>query len=257
MRNGIDLVVVNYRTPYDLEAFLWSLVTNRPTLPWSLTIVNVDPLVADEEAAREFPLPYNYWEFSNNVGYARAVNHGAYFGDRETLAIFNADTRLLGSVATDCHYALQSHSDWGIVGPRQIDNAGKITHGGFCPNERGFHQPDSGQFTDIRDDALTVSGSAYFIKRNVWNTLTECPLYSNSYPEATGAFLPTQHYFEETWCSYHARAHGYKVVYYGASTMIHQWHKASARGGSADKNLPASKLMFKEACLSHGISESV
>lgn len=261
MRPGIDIVVVNYHTPDLLRRFLHSLVKNQPSVPWSVVIVNVDPFEADERAAWDFPLPFDYTQFGENVGYARAVNYGATFGDRETIAIFNADTRLLDTVATDCHNALQSHEDWAVLGPRQIDNEGRITHGGFFPNtgspghyERGFHHQNSNLFADIRDDATTVSGAAYFVKRTVWNELTDCPIYHKTSPEAIGAFLPTPHYFEETWCSYHARSHGHKVVYYGTAVMIHQWHKASPRGGHADQHVPTSREMFREACNDHGIS---
>lgn len=253
MRPGLDLIVVNYRTPNDLENFLISLKHNIPTIPFSLVVVNVCPSETDREVAFKGTIPFDYKEYEENVGYARAVNYAATFGDRETIAIFNADTRLLDTVATDCHNALQSHPEWGILGPRQVDNEGRITHGGFFPQERGFHHRNSDQYGDIRDDATTVSGSAYFIKRQVWEELSECPIYRKSNPEAQGAFLPTQHYWEETWCSFHARAHGHKVVYYGPATMIHQWHRASRRGGHADQQIPHSKAMFQKACEAHGI----
>lgn len=257
MRPGVDLVVVNYRTPRDLRDFLQSVEDYRPTVPFSLLVVNVDPTPEDEEVVRGLPIDYK--QFNENVGFARAVNYGATFGDRETLAIFNADTRLMDSVVTDCHYALQSHPDWAILGPRQIDEKDRITHGGFLPHagtipkDRGFRSREQGFFLDIRDDAVTVPGSAYFIKREIWDELTECPIYHKSYPEAVGAFLPTPHYYEETWCSFHARAHGYKVVYYGAATMIHKWHRASPRGGRADEQIPVSREIFQQACEAHGI----
>lgn len=254
MQPGIDLIVVNYRTPDDLRGFLDSLRSHPPTVPWSLAIANVCPTRDDGEAAREFELPYDYIHFSQNVGYARAVNLAAQFGGRETIAIFNADTKLLNNVADECHRVLQSREDWGILGPRQIDSQGRITHGGFIPYERGFHTDGlHSAFSDVRTDATTVSGSAYFIKRTVWDELTSCPTYREHCGESKGAFLPTQHYFEETWCSYHARAHGHKVVYYGPATMIHEWHKASRVGGPADRQLSTSREMFREACEAHGI----
>lgn len=252
MRPGIDIIVVNYRTSLDLQLFLVSLTEYRPTVPYSLVIVNVDPTEEDEKVAwGTYPLPFDYTQFPENVGYARAVNHAATFGDRETLAIFNADVQLVDGAITDCHYALQSHPNWGILGPRQIDHQGRITHGGFLPEERGFHQPDSDLYGDIREDAVTVSGSAYFIKRTVWNELTQCPLYHNAYPDAKGAFLPTPHYYEERWCSHHAQLHDHKIVYYGEATLIHQWHSASPRCGHADQQIPKSRQMYEEACKIH------
>jgi GT2 family glycosyltransferase len=254
---GMDLIVVNYQTPVDLKRYLHSLSCFPPQVPWTLTIVNVCPTDEDRLAACEsnvkigFAHELNYFEFSENVGYARAVNRAATLGDLDTIAIFNADTKFINNVATECHNVLQSNPKWAIVGPRQIDSQGRITHGGFIPYERGFHGLDSADYHDVRPEATTVSGSAFFIKRRVWEELTSCPAYLPF--GAEGAFLPTQHYYEETWCSYHARAHGYNVVYYGPSVMIHEWHKASPRGGHADQQLAKSKALFMEACEAHGI----
>jgi hypothetical protein len=119
-----------------------------------------------------------------------------------------------------------------------------------CRRERGFHHPYSRTFQDVRDDAVTVSGSAYFVKRHVWDELTECPHFA--WAEAEGAFLPTRHYYEETWCSYHAISHGYRIVYYGLATMIHQWHRSS-RIGTVEKLVPESRTLFEEACHRHNI----
>lgn len=254
MQSGIDIIVVSYRSPEDLRKFLASLIEWPPQVPWTITVVNVDPTEEDVLEVLEAQLKIEglrSLEFSTNVGYARAVNRAALSGTHDTIAIFNADTKFTDNVATECHNVLQSNPKWAIVGPRQIDSQGRITHGGFVPYERGFHGLDSPDYHDIRPDAATVSGAAFFVKRSVWQELTSCPLYQRFHAE--GAFLPTQHYFEETWCCYHARAHDYNVVYYGPSVMIHEWHKASPRGGHADLQLTNSKLLFKKACEAHGI----
>lgn len=245
---GVDVIVVNYRTPEDLAGFLGSF---DPTgVPQSLTVVNVDPTPEDVKVVHlNGKWVERYIEIPENVGYARAVNRAVAETDREIIAIFNADTKLFKDTINLCHNALQCNDSWGILGPRQVDSQGRITHGGIFQHERGFHQWDSPEFGDIREDATTVSGSAYFIKRTVWEELTACPQNG----QAEGAFLPTQHYFEETWCSYHARAHNHTVVYYGPVTMLHEWHRASPRGGHADQQVSTSQQMFIEACEAHDI----
>jgi len=40
--DGINLAVINYRSPDDLQHFLMSVEKHPPTIPWSLTVVNVD-----------------------------------------------------------------------------------------------------------------------------------------------------------------------------------------------------------------------
>jgi hypothetical protein len=103
-------------------------------------------------------------------------------------------------------------------------------------------------------EAVTVSGSAFFVKRSVWRELTYCPLFTDVVPDAVGAMLPTPHYYEETWVSWHAWGHGYKVVYYGPVVVGHKWHRASPIGGFADQVMAVSREMFRAACDHHGLS---
>lgn len=265
---GVDVVVVNYRTPDDLRGFIKSFAAVQFEVPATLFVVNVEPLEADadavDEALEDVVVPVGYALCPTNIGYAKACNQAAtaiagFNRPRRTLAFFNADTRLAPGVLDHCHWTLHQNDDWGIIGPKQVNDAGEITHAGvFGTNKRpllrGWKEPDAGQYDEIRDDAVSVSGSAYFVKRSCWDELSACPTYKEIAPEALGAFLPTQHYYEETWCSYHAREHGWKVVYDGEVSMIHRWHQASPVGGVAEKkHMPASRIMFRDACDRHGI----
>lgn len=260
MPHGIELIVVNYRSPGDLGHHLQSLERHAPTGPWHLSIVNVDPHEEDDNVAQTWQTRIGnsttLVRFDENVGYARAVNLTASLAQRyDTFGIFNADTRFLANVIDDCMSALWSQYDWGVLGPGQVDDRNLVTHAGVFGTlqnriERAFHQPWSTEYQDVRDDAITVSGSAYFIKRAVWDLLTECPEYQ--WASAEGAFLPTRHYYEETWCSYHAIAHGYKIVYYGPATMIHHWHRAS-KVGSVERFTRESHDLFDKACSLHNI----
>lgn len=282
----LDAVVVNYRTPDDLEGFLASWEAFAPD--WcNLTIVNVDPRISDRELAKScvqkhveqvgrdggevlmngVALPrlegasisyWRYMEHNSNVGYSYACNMAAAESTADVLAFFNADTRLLSGTIEPLYFNLMTHDDWGVIGPRQVDDNGLLTHAGILgtnenPLMRGWMKKDSSAFCDVRDDAVSVMGSAYFVKRECWEELRSCPLYRAVHPEAAGAFLPTPHYYEETFCSYHATAHNWKVVYYGLSKMIHRWHKASPVGGHADAQFKISQKIFREACDAHGI----
>lgn len=263
-RNGIDLIVVNYRSPVDLTGFLASVLVNPPEPPWSLHVVNVAPQDDDLEVYKSFDRQpqlrgrMDHIVIPENVGYARAVNRASRLCVRETIGVFNADTRLKENVANECHNALHSKVEWGVLGPRQIDDEGRVTAAGIFgtndrPQDRAFHHPNSDEYADVRDDAVTVSGSAYFIKATVWEELATCPIYRKTTPTAQGAFLPTPLYYEETFCSYHAREHGHKVVYYGAATMVHRWRKAPRTPGSDALKIQMSKKIFQRACDEHGI----
>lgn len=232
---ALDVVVVNYNTDDLLDGFVQSFNANC----WPGCTLEIIHTTHD------------------NIGYARACNKGAAKGTNDAILLANADTLLTGGLRA-CYEALMSREDWGILGPRQVNERHQITAGGIFGTEysigqRGWNEVDNGQYSDIREDAKSVSGSLYFIKRKVWQELTDCQYMQEAYPGIEGAFIPTKHYFEETNCSYHARAHGYKVVYYGPVQMIHYWHKASPHGGWADQQVETSKRMMREFLDSHGI----
>jgi hypothetical protein len=152
----------------------------------------------------------------------------------------------------------------GIVGPKQRDEKNFITSAGVvgvptAPKLRGWkeHDPTDHLYKD-RIDCMSVSGSAYFIRRTAWQELTDCPFYREflgilGYTGAMGAFLPTPHYYEETFCSYHARAHEWRVVYDGSVSIGHTWHASSQIGGAMDQQMQRSKSIFRHACAKHGI----
>lgn len=253
----LDIVVVNYRTPKDLTQFLASLREHPSRRRANTTVVEVATVGREE--------PVHYWDdgkgrtlnVRDNLGYAQACNLGASEGNGEIIAFFNADTELTAGVLDSCIDALHSHEDWAIVGPRQRDENNRLVHAGIFgtharPVMRGWRERDRNQYREDRE-AVTVSGSAYFVKRRIWEELTYCPFYREAAPDALGAFLPTPHYYEETWCSYHAAAHDYKVVYLGSTTMIHKWHRASPVGGWAEAQMATSRSMFRAACDLHGI----
>lgn len=256
----LDCVVVNYRTADDLQVFVDSWLVHRPT-DSVLNIVNVAPLDADREVGHRALTrddSITLFESMPNCGYARACNAAASYGDGDVIALFNADVVITEGALQECYEALVGEPTWGVLGPRQVDSQNRLTHAGIVgteekPRHRAWHVVDTGGYDDVLDDCPTVSGSAYFVKREVWDELTNCPKYRHVAPEASGAFLPTQHYYEETFCSYHARAHGYKVVYYGKASVIHEWHKASPVGGAADKLMHQSRDYFRFACDYHGI----
>lgn len=262
MARGCDLVVVNYKTPKDLYEFGVSLLESA-YYPSSLIIVNVCPEQADVDVAEDLVKaakgPAVHASFEDNVGYARAVNYGATLGNREIIVALNADVQLRDRALEDCCERLLEEPTWGILGPMQTDQDGLLTHAGIFGSperpsfEGSWHRKPERRHRVIRE-AISVSGSAYFVKRQVWDELTNCPLFRRACPEAVGAMLVTPHYYEEMFVSLHARAHGYKVIYNGMAEIIHKWHQASPIGGWADRQMPISRDIFRRACDIHNIA---
>ena len=250
----IDIIVVNYRTPDDLDKFIESYRLYAPEEAM-LTVVDVDPIV-----------PYDYRKVKvpgqlircPNKGYAYACNEAASITTGDIIALFNADIILKEDTIQLCAKALRENPTWGACGPLQQDSKGKVTHGGIlgtqsAPVQRGWHKRMSDEFREIRDDAVMVMGSAYFIRREVWEELTNCSIYQECFPGINGAFLPTFLYYEETGCSYHLASHGYLNVFYGAAECIHEWHGSIDKFGD-NKAFTESQKIFRNFCDAHEIS---
>ncbi len=254
----IDLCVVNYGTRPLLNRFLDCLHHDLHETPkvWNLHIA--DNGSKDDSV---YWLKYNYGRYkikkfydNDNIGYSAACNQLAASGESDIIALLNSDVWMSSADLVKIENIFLENNDIHILGPKQRDEAGHITHAGIigsntAPKHRAWreHDPKDLLYKD-RVNCVTVSGSAYFIRRSVWDSLTNDPQYREIYPNATGAFLPTPHYYEETWCSYFARHRGYNVVYDGSVSIGHSWHKSSPVGGEADSKFSVSREIFRKAC---------
>lgn len=244
----IDIVVVNYRTPGLLERFLNSLRNHPPQEETSVTVVDIMPSTPAkfQRVTHQFVLP-------ENIGYNRACNWAAKLGGGDVIGFFNADTAFVNRTCVDrCVEVLRSNPRVGVVGPLQVNERGFVTHAGIYGShtdrqEEGWRSPNPGLFTRDKT-AVSVSGSAYFIKRSVWSELSECPKMKEIGQEVDGAFLPTDHYFGETWCSFHAQQHGYEVRYLGSARMLHTWHASSKVGGYPEQRYGDDERLFNASC---------
>jgi len=235
----VQLVVVNYHTYGLLQKFIDSYIEFTPSCSSALMVVDVESTdemekvrTYDTEVVREY----------SNIGYARACNWAGYLttGRSRNLAFFNADTAFNNPYCIDeCVEYLDLHDDIGVVGPLQYSTNGKVTSGGVFgtfdnPKDRNFH---SQNIDACRNDerAVYVSGSAFFTKRVLWDSLSECPPFRETYPRAIGGFPTVPHFHEESSYCYHAHQHGYDTVFKGTSEMIHLWHQSSLPGSQGEK----------------------
>lgn len=255
----IDLCVVNYNTKDKLKRLLDTLVEHDNYI-WNLFIEDNGSTDGSVEWLQENIKRYRtaHMSLNENIGYSAACNQAAARGAGEVVGLLNADVWL---TSFDVAEIARRFDDLAvsILGPKQRDESGRITHAGIFgtnekPRHRDFRKSDpKDELHRSMEPCLTVSGSAYFVRRSVWNELTNCPTYRASHPYAVGAFLPTPHYYEETWCSYHAGAHNHQVFYDGTISIGHSWHASSPVGGPADRLFHTSQRIFRAACAAHKI----
>lgn len=263
----IDLCVVSYNTRPLLERFLNTLHENLnlENKYWNLYIADNESTDDTVDWFRQNDEEYliDRIFFNKNIGYSAACNQLASKGSNSIIGLLNADVWIKNEDITKICKIFNEEKDIHILGPKQRDEYGLIRHAGIIgtnthPTHRGWMQPDPGDslYRD-RINCVTVSGSAYFIRRSVWNALTNNTKYRELYPDAKGAFLPTPHYYEETWCSYFARHLGYNVVYDGSASIGHSWHASSPKPGEgyshADAQFKISQSIFRSACDYMGI----
>jgi cellulose synthase/poly-beta-1,6-N-acetylglucosamine synthase-like glycosyltransferase len=259
----VDLIAVAYQAPTETARFLDSL--GKVGVPFTLTVVenrSPDPQVLTilekwREQVTNIPecLGYMVLPQDQNYGYATACNLGASLGHAPYLALLNCDIAFEKNCVSTIIEYFDSAPGVGIIGPRTTDSSNNLTHAGIVRDatgrdmHRAWREQDLGLFTDILS-VPTVSGATYFVRRECWDELTHCMRYQESAPGAKGAFLPTRHFYEETWCSYHAHAHDWDVIYLGTAKMTHEWHKSSPIGA-----LPFQEAeeQFRKACAEHGI----
>jgi hypothetical protein len=264
---SVDVVIVNYRSAGDLGRACDSLFETQAHLThMTLAVVNVAPLERDRQVASDICSFWQrqrraavYWEFADNVGYNHACNVAGGAGESDVVLLLNADIEFNRSpVVASLEADLRSRSDWGIAGPRQVDRSGRLTAAGIFgsharPVHRGWHEPDRGQYVDVRDDVVTVAGSIFALRRDTWRVLTDCPVYQDVAPGATGPMLPTKHFWGETGCAYHAAAHGLRCVYDGTVVARHEAHGAPNSSRWARDNRDRDAALFAEFCDAHGL----
>ena len=257
----IDLCIVNYNTRGMLERFLECLHSDIHLFPnsWQLHISDNGSIDGSWDWIQKTVIDDGRYRLSSawkneNIGYSAACNTMAAHSKSEIIGLLNSDVWMTSSDVAKIKHIFDKNPDIHILGPKQRDENGRITHAGIvgtntAPKHRGWRELDP-QDILYRDriECVTVSGSAYFVRRDVWDSLTNDPEYRKMYPNAIGAFLPTPHYYEETWCSYFARHRGYNLVYDGSVSIGHSWHGSSPVGGPADANFPISREIFRKAC---------
>ena len=183
---------------------------------------------------------------SRGWSYAQSVNRSLARGTAPYVLALNADTRMLEP--PDRILAIfEEHADIAVIGPRQIDEHGRITHAAITGDNlqrqhRFWMQPladVASQCAEWTLDVPTVSGAVYFARRSVWEQL--------------GGFLETKHFYEETALDFAVRHAGWRVVYTGASTWEHLFNRSPVNENWRAQVAAESRQAFRAFCALHGI----
>lgn len=262
---AVDLLIVNYNTKEYLANLLMHLNLDYDPGVYNIFVQDNGSTDGSVEWLKHESAGMNiaHMELAENVGYSKAINRMSALGNGEILAAVNADTQFTTRHVKQMTESFHNNPKQAICGPKQLDFQHRIRHAGIIwdglrsPMHRGWTQldPRDQEYKD-RLQVWTVSGSLYYVRRDVWTALTIDPVYQEVSGGAEGAFLPTPHYFEETFCSVHAQHKGYEVWYDGqVETAYHAWHASTPISGEAETNyFPISRAMYIAACDKMGIT---
>lgn len=223
MTGLIDVAVVDYGTPALAARCVGSL-----TSPLFASIELVDAKARD-------------WSYSQSVNYSLERGTAPY-----VLAL-NADTRMLEPPDRIIHL-FEQNPDIGVIGPRQVDATGRITHAGITGDNlqrqhRFWLQPLGNVADYCAEETLdvpTISGAVYFCRRTVWEEL--------------GGMLTTEHFYEETGLDLMVRHAGHRVVYTGQTTWEHLFNQSPTTDEWRADVAARSRKVFLEAMAERGIA---
>ena len=144
---GIDVVIVSYRSRDLLGACLDALRAHPPSMPMSVVVVdNASGDGTAEMVAREFP-EVDLVASPENLGFGRATNLGAGWGQSPYLLALNPDTAVTDGALDKVLAVFDEHPEVGVVGPRLLRPDLSLDHAA----RRSFPTPLSalGHFTGI------------------------------------------------------------------------------------------------------------
>lgn len=249
-RARFAILVVDWGTPDDIHRLLRSAEKHEPGQRWVIHR-NYNPAKPGRMKLDSFDYPsqkVHIIEAKDNRGHGYGINRAAEAAielwDPEFLFVLNPDTLFMEPILERMASFLDEDPLRCIVGPKQMDSADRITHGGFFGSNR---KPEMRMWKmhdrlneKARDNqpAVMVAGSAFLIRTEDWIEY--------------GGLLETHHYYNETWLCYHVRAHGREVWYWGEGWMIHEWHKSTPMGGlTTDAKMPIDRETFRKMCRTH------
>jgi GT2 family glycosyltransferase len=143
--DGLDVVIVAYRSRELLRRCLESLRDHPPSAPMRVIVVDNDSRDGTSEMlASAFP-EVELIESPTNLGFAAATNLGAARGKAPYLLALNPDTEVTPHALDTVLATMRTHDDVAVVGPRLVREDGSLDHA----SKRSFPTPLSalGHFT--------------------------------------------------------------------------------------------------------------
>ena len=238
---NLSVVIVNYQTFEMTKNTINSILEH--SYPFSYEIIVVDNASSDDSLSRlqeYFKDKVKFIASSENNGFAAGNNQALRQVNSDYVLLLNSDTIVWENTLENIYAYMENHEDVGACGCRvrledgQLDKACKRSF----PNVensffRLFHIPtnskdDNYNLTDLADDGIyeidCLTGAFMFMRKSA---LDEVGLLDETF------FM----YGEDIDLCYRIKQGGWKIVYYGESSITH------LKGASSKKQ--KNKLIYE------------
>lgn len=211
----------------------------------SLQIIVVDNASTDGSAdyvANHFP-SIALIKNRENVGFCRGNNIGFAYATGKYVLFVNNDTVLAKDCIDQLCYAIELKPDIGMVAPKLIrpsindkvppllDSAGLLLQKNLLLRDRGFGEPDSGQYEEAAF-LFAPCGAAAFFRKDVLEAISrQCngELWDEDFVA----------YYEDGDLAWRVQQQGWKCLYFPQAVIIHY------RGGSSAYSFFNKPFAFK------------
>jgi GT2 family glycosyltransferase len=217
-----SVIIVNFNGQPFLERCLNAVLQQELGEPFEVLLV--DNGSSDDSIAyvrRGFPA-VRVIDAARNLGFAGGNNLGIRAARGRYLVLLNNDTRVRPGWLRALIEAAEENPDAGAIAsklvfldpPNTIQNAGSLLLSDGSGADRGFREPDRGQY-DVTEEVFGACGASVLYRREML--------------EDVGAFDETFFmYYEDTDLNWRMRLRGWRVIYEPRAVVDHV-HAGSSR----------------------------
>jgi GT2 family glycosyltransferase len=217
-----SVVVVNFNGKQFLDACLGALLRQELAAPFE--VILVDNGSSDDSVAyvaASYPT-VRVIRATRNLGFAGGNNLGMRAATGRHIVLLNNDTQVRPGWLKALVDAAETNPAAGAIAskilfidpPATIQNAGTLLLSDGSGADRGFREPDQGQY-DVREEVFGACGASVLYRREM---LDDVGRFDETF------FM----YYEDTDLSWRMRLRGWSVIYEPSSVVDHV-HAGSSR----------------------------